>query len=137
MSVTIDFQFAPKLRRGAKPTQDEASSIEAGRLPRVTRLMALAIKFDGMIRDGVVRDFADLAQLGLVTRARLTQIMNLLLLAPDIQEQLLFLPRTVKGRDPVSERGLRQLTAIVRWDRQRKLCRELTQKSATRTSRPL
>jgi len=35
-----------------------------------------------------------------VTRARITQIMKLLNLAPDIQEEILFLPRTVKGRDP-------------------------------------
>jgi hypothetical protein len=37
-----------------------------------------------MIERGEVRDYADLARLGYVTRARLTQIMNLLLLAPDI-----------------------------------------------------
>ena len=56
----------------------------------------------------------------MVTRARMTQIMNMLLLAPDIQEEMLFMPRTMTGRDPVSERGLRRVTAIVRWDRQRK-----------------
>jgi hypothetical protein len=52
--------------------------------------MALAIKFQVMVDSGKVRDYADLARLGYVTRARLTQIMNLLLLAPDIQEHLLF-----------------------------------------------
>jgi hypothetical protein len=60
------------------------------RIPRVTRLMALAIKFQDMVDRGEVRDYADLARLGYVTRARLTQIMNLLLLAPDIQERVLF-----------------------------------------------
>ena len=69
-----------------------------------------------MIRDGVVRHYADLARLGYVTRARITQIMNLLNLAPDIQEEILFLARTVTGRDPVSERSLRRVTAIVRWE---------------------
>jgi len=59
------------------------------RIPRVTRLMALAIKFQDMVDRGEVRDYADLARLGHVTRARMSQIMNLLLLAPDIQEQLL------------------------------------------------
>jgi hypothetical protein len=87
--------------------------------------MALAIKFDGLIREGVVRDYADLARLGWVTRARMTQIMNLLNLAPDIQEEILFLPKTLTGRDPVSERNIRQITAIVRWDRQRKSWREV------------
>jgi len=52
--------------------------------------MALAIRFDDLIRRGEVRDYADLARLGHVSRARITQIMNLLNLAPDIQERLLF-----------------------------------------------
>jgi hypothetical protein len=126
-NVTIEYSFIPtKLQRRLERKHAQSTSAEeAGRLPRVTRLMALAIKFDGLIRDGVVRDFADLARLGCVTRARLTQIMNLLLLAPDVQEAILFLPRTTKGRDPVSERNLRRLTGIVQWPRQRKLWREM------------
>lgn len=56
------------------------------RIPRITRLMALAIKFQDMIDRGEVKDYADLARLGYVTRARVTQIMNLTLLAPEIQE---------------------------------------------------
>lgn len=87
--------------------------------------MALAIKFDGLIRDGLVRDYADLARLGHVTRARATQIMNMLNLAPEIQEEILFLPPTTAGRDPISERALRRVTAVVRWDRQRRLWREM------------
>jgi len=51
--------------------------------------LALAIKFQGMVDSGEVRDYADLARLGYVTRARITQVMNLLLLAPDIQEKIL------------------------------------------------
>jgi hypothetical protein len=41
--------------------------------------MALAIKFQSMVDQGEARDYADLARLDYVTRARLTQIMNLLL----------------------------------------------------------
>lgn len=59
------------------------------RSPRVTRLMALAIKFQDMVDRGEARDYADLTRLGYVTRARLTQIMNLLLLALDIQAEIL------------------------------------------------
>jgi hypothetical protein len=55
------------------------------------------------------RDQADLARLGNVSRARVTQIMNLLQLAPDIQEAILFLPRTVKGRDPIREKHVRPI----------------------------
>jgi hypothetical protein len=96
-----------------------------GKLPRVARLMALAIKFDGMLRQGLVTDYADLARLGLVTRARMTQIMNLLNLAPDIQEQILFLAERSEGREAIAERNLRPLTRLVSWGRQRKLWRDI------------
>jgi len=85
----------------------------------VAKLMALAIRFEQLVRDGVVADYAELARLGHVTRARMTQIMNLLNLAPDIQEAILFLPRVERGKDPVTERDLRALVAEVDWGRQR------------------
>ena len=72
-------------------------------IPRIARLMALAIRFEGLLRDQTIRDYAELARLGRVSRARMTQIMKLLDLAPDIQEQILFLP-LVQG---LNERNLR------------------------------
>ncbi len=105
--------------------------IEPGNVPRITRLMALAIKFDGIVRRGEVRDYADLARLGYVTRARITQIMNLLNLAPDIQEEILFLPRTVKGRDPIRERDVRPIAAVLHWNRQRKMWEALLKERMT------
>ncbi|MCX5674890.1 MAG: hypothetical protein NTX87_07765, partial [Planctomycetota bacterium] len=83
-----------------------------------------------LVRDGAVRDYADLARLGNVSRARLTQIMNLLHLAPDIQEAILFLPRTDRGFDPISERQIRRVTAEPDWRRQRRLWREILARSA-------
>ena len=68
-------------------------------------LTALAIRFEGLVRRGDVRDYADLARLGCVTRARITQIMNLLHLAPDIQEALLFLPPHAPGPRPDLREG--------------------------------
>lgn len=94
---------------------------------RVARLMALAIRLDGLIREGAVAGQAELARLGHVSRARLTQIMNLLCLAPDIQEALLFLPATERGRDAVMERQLRPIAAVPSWNKQRQMRRELTQ----------
>lgn len=85
------------------------------RLPRVTRLMALAIKFQDMVDQGEVRDYAELARLGYVTRARLTQIMNLLLLSPEIQERLLFLPPEAE----LTERVIRAAVKHVHWASQR------------------
>lgn len=96
-----------------------------GNLPRVTRLMALAIRFDQLIREGEVRDLAEIARLGHVTRARVTQIMNLLHLAPDIQEAILRLPRVEAGRDPITERDLRPIAAIVDWRKQRVAWRDM------------
>jgi alkylated DNA nucleotide flippase Atl1 len=74
--------------------------------------MALAIHFDGLIRDGVVKNYADLARLGGVSRARITQIMNLLNLPPWKQEELLFLEGG-QGRDVVTERKMR--TEEIQW----------------------
>ena len=85
------------------------------RIPRITRLMALAIKFQHMVDRGEVRDYADLARLGHVTRARLTQIMNLLLLSPDIQEMLLF----STCDKTLSERRIRAAVKQVHWASQR------------------
>jgi hypothetical protein len=120
-NLVVEFSLKPK-RRGRKAGPKRVP-LTSGKLPRITRLMGLAIKFDGLLREGVVQDYAELARLGHVTRARMTQIMNLLNLAPDIQEEILFLPAVTTGRDPVAERNLRRVTAIVRWDRQRKAWR--------------
>ena len=79
-----------KGREGGQRSSTSGSNVpDPLRIPRITRLMALAIKFEAMVERGEVRDYADLARLGYVTRARVTQIMNLLNLAPDIQQALL------------------------------------------------
>jgi hypothetical protein len=88
--------------------------------------MALAIRFDQLIRDGVVADQAELARLGHVSRARLTQIMNLLQLAPDVQEQIVLLPSFKFGRSSLTERQLRPIAAAPNWRKQRKMWSELS-----------
>ena len=101
---------------GPPPTVPERPK---GRLPRITRYMALAIYYEDLIRQGHVHDYAEIAALGHVTRARVTQIMNLRLLAPEIQEEILELPRIDKGRD---FRTLTELQAIALqpdWSEQR------------------
>jgi len=118
----ISFKTGTRGRKRIREAAPEPPSPALpGSLPRVTRLMALAIKFDAMLARGEVRDYADLARLGYVSRARITQIMNLLTLAPDIQEALLSLPRTTTGRDPIREQNLRPITAFPFWNRQRKM----------------
>jgi hypothetical protein len=110
-----------RLRDGARPEPPTP----VGRIPRISRLLALAIRFEGLIRQGDVQDYADLARLGGVTRARITQIMDLLNLAPDLQETILTLPRTTSGRDPATERQLRRVVAEADWGRQEGLWREI------------
>lgn len=83
--------------------------------------MALAIRFNGLIHSGEVADYAELARLSHVSRARITQIMNLLLLAPDIQEAMLFLPRVPQGRDPIYLRQLQAIALVPDWRKQRKI----------------
>jgi len=117
-------------------TQPPKRSIEPGNVPRVSRLLALAHHLDGLLRNGTVRNYADIARLSRLTRARVTQIMNLLLLAPDIQEQILFLPRTTRGRDPVRERNVRPIAAQPLWSEQRRLWRQLLAADASLTANP-
>lgn len=104
------------LVEGPPPTAPERPK---GRLPRITRYMALAIYYEDLIRQGHVHDYAEIATLGHVTRARVTQIMNLRLLAPDLQERLLFLIRIVNGRDTLSLRQLQKIALDSDWRRQR------------------
>ena len=89
------------------------------RIPRFTRLLALAHRIEGMIRAGELKDWAEAARLIGVTRARMTQTANLLLLAPEIQEYLLHLPSVTKGPDPITERELRPLVVAFAWSEQR------------------
>ena len=134
---TVHFQRRP---HGRKELQDGAApvwaSLPPGRVPRVARFLALAHRFDGLVRSGAVRDYAELARLGRVTRARVSQVMNLLNLAPAIQEEVLFLPRTVQGRDAIILADLQPIASVVSWAKQRRMWDHLTAarlRSASRT----
>jgi hypothetical protein len=83
--------------------------------------MALALRFDRLVRGGEIASYAELAELGHVTRARITQIMNLINLAPDIQESLLFLPRVERGRAPIVLRQLQPIAGVADWRKQLRL----------------
>src|SRR3954466_3956897 len=102
------------IRPGVRRTGDEAPF--GGRTPRISRLMALAIRFDGLLSEGAVRNRRELAEAGHVSRARLSQILQLNYLAPEIQEQLLFLPPTRQGFDRLLERHLRAVARLADWE---------------------
>jgi len=127
ITYTLDFGFDKQGRRETQgyASDRELSGGEAGvglSIPRVARLMALAIRFEGLLRNETIQDYAELARLGRVTRARMTQIMKLLLLAPDIQEQLLFLP-LIQG---LNERNLRSIVSQIDWSEQRRMFQKIT-----------
>lgn len=109
---------AKRLRPGEAPIPPQT---HPGRLPRVTKLMALAIRFEELLADGSVKDYAELARLGNVSRTRITQIMNLRLLAPDIQEKILFYERVHAAKDTIQLRDLQEVAQEVDWKRQREL----------------
>ncbi len=119
-----------ELRAGAKPTPPEP-----GRVPRLARLMALALKFDELLRAGTVAHYGELADLNHVTRARVSQVMNLIHLAPDIQEPILFLPRIEHGRDTIVLRDLQPIAAVPDWRKQRTMWGALVHRRGIATSR--
>jgi hypothetical protein len=87
--------------------------------------MALAIKIEKLSRDGAVPSYGDLAAAGQISTARMSQIRRLTELAPLIQEELLFLPKIVAGRDPVYESAMRKIAGLVDWDAQKRAFRAL------------
>lgn len=102
------------------PAPGSAGNAERVRVPRIARLMALAIRFDRLLREGRVKSLTELARLARITQPRVTQILNLTLLAPDIQESILTLQACRSGREQVHERLLRPIAAMVNWREQRR-----------------
>ena len=87
--------------------------------------MALAIRMEKLVGEKKASDYTAPASFTSVSRPRMSQIMSLTNLAPEIQETLLFLPNTMAGPDPITERRLRHIAQTVDWSRQKELFREL------------
>lgn len=117
MEYTVHFATQAKgrktLQHGEKPTP-------VGHVPRVARLLALAHHFDHLIAQGVVQDYAEIARLAQLSRARVAQIMTLKFLAPDIQERIALLPQS-HGRDPITEKQLRRIALTPDWQQQQEV----------------
>ncbi len=116
----IAFIRGRRSRKRIIPASEAAATEQpVGRVPRIARLAALALRFDQLVCDGEVTNFAEIACVGHVTRARVTQIMNLLNLAPDIIDDILHLPLVTRGKDSISEHDLRPIAAELIWTKQR------------------
>ncbi len=121
MSVGFDLHV-DRGPRGRKTLRDGPPPPPApARTPRVAKLLALAHRLEHLVRSGQVASYAEIAAVGHVTRARLSQIMSLLNLAQDIQEVLLFLPPVERGRDPIILADLRPIVTELEWKRQRRM----------------
>jgi hypothetical protein len=92
--------------------------VSVGRVPRIARLLALAHDIERRVRSGELDDLAAAARAYGLTRARVTQIVNLTLLAPSVQEEILALPPVTYGRDVITERALRAIVAEAEWSMQ-------------------
>jgi hypothetical protein len=114
-------EWTLRLPPRGNPLCQAAASSRGGRVPRLARLMALALRLEALLHSGTMVNQAELARLGQVSRARISQILNLLHLAPDIQEQLLFLSPIHHGRERLHLADLQSLCRTWDWRRQRRL----------------
>jgi hypothetical protein len=114
--MTFEYQL-PKRGRALPPLLPRAAGEPAGLPPRVARLIALAHKLETSLHSGQVNDYEELARLVHVSPTRIEQILVLGLLAPDIQEYVLFL--RPEPASLISEQQLRAIAREPRWDRQR------------------
>lgn len=119
VAIAIPFHAVRAPRGRVVLTEGPRPTATPGKVPRVARLLALAWHYRRLLDAGVVRDQAEIARLSGVTKARITQILNLLWLAPDVQEEILFLAEGDGGRDALTEKTLRPIAGEVLWERQR------------------
>jgi hypothetical protein len=127
-SATVEGPVHFRRRGHGAPKELHAGTLTtagSGRVSRLARLMALARRREELVRSRQVKNLAELARLGHVSRARISQIMSLLQLAPDLQEELLFRSRPERGRDPWHLRLLLPITAVLCWREQRRRWRQL------------
>lgn len=96
--MKIEYALPGFRARGPRTGVIPPPGVERARPPRVTCLLALAHRFEALVRSGEVKDYADLARVGRVSRARVSQILKLLTLAPSIQEHILWLPPRVGAK---------------------------------------
>ena len=125
--LEIRFSLRARLRPASEGTE-QVSARRVGRLPRVTQMLAFATHLEDMIRRGEAKDYSDLARLSCLCRERISQIVRLNYLAPDIQVELLYLPPTNSGRFPISETALRKIANLLSWIDQRREWKDLKQR---------
>jgi len=110
ISQTIDFEFSTPIKQKLP-----------GRVPVISRMMALAHFYDHLLKSRTIESVSDIGRLESVTQQRISQIMSLLLLAPEIQEFLLTLPTQEHGKKSLPTERLIQIARKVDFDVQSNL----------------
>ena len=125
-SITMDIHLSSGkcghrvLHKGKRPKHAKPV-----RLPRITRLMALSVKYEHLLSKGLVDSHGELADLAGADRSVISRVIRLRLLSPEIQEWLLNLPEEEKGSGPIGLTEIRPLTRIVSWEEQRRKLKRL------------
>jgi hypothetical protein len=95
-------------------------------------MLAVAHALVDLLAEEGAPNRAKLAKALGMSEARLSQLLDLVMLAPDIQEELLFL-EVAPGREPIPERALRHVVRALDWREQRRRFARLSQASANGT----
>ena len=94
------------------------------RTPRVIELLRKALEWQALLQSGQVHNQAEIARREGITRARVTQVMSLLRLPPEIQQHILTMPDAVH-RPAITERALRPIAQIPQTNDQLRAFRQL------------
>ena len=111
-------EFDVKFSRGRKGSRRMKAPSKAApkptlrsvppQVPKITRFLVLGHYFERLVQSGKVKNYAEIARLTGLSRARVTQIVNLTLLPPEIQGSLLIDQAARDGHVP-HESGLRKI----------------------------
>ena len=129
--ITVEFECRFQQKDGrknihtGKPANDPQPSNPAPHHHRTTRFLALAHYYHKLVENGMVKDYAEIARLTGTSRARISQIISLSFLAPEIQQEILFLPQEKPLPKHVKERNLRKISKTLIWKKQKKIWKTL------------
>ncbi len=128
MTGHLTASFGKRLKKAKSKPKKREPPPRTPRVPHVKRLMALAIRLEDLLDSGLVGSQTEIARAAGVTAARVTQIINLTYLAPDIQQAILELEPTTEQRAPFREREVRAIATHLNWSRQRMKFKKLLSK---------
>lgn len=110
ISQSVNFKFGlPKKKE------------DPGMVPTVSRMMALAIFYEKLIKDGKIKSVSDIGRLENIAQQRVSQVMSLLLLSPKLQEKLLTLPRQYGYSCRISTEQAINIAREIDFERQKEL----------------